>query len=69
MSDSISRVKFGTYGKQDGCVIIFYEGKGFEVKIMHRQFNPNGRIERDQIQTSIVESRIPVPKKSTVFQL
>ena len=66
--DVISHIKFGTYGRQDGCLIVFFDGKGFEVKIVHRLFNPNSKLERDPLETDIGDNRIPVPKKSTVFQ-
>lgn len=47
---------------------MFYEEKGFEVKIVHRQFNPNQKFSKDPIENEIVDSKIPVPKKSTLFQ-
>jgi hypothetical protein len=68
VEDIINRIKFGTYGRQEGCLIVFFQDKGFEVKIVHRLFNPSSKLERDPVDNDIGDSKIPVPKKSTVFQ-
>lgn len=37
--DIIYALKFGLFGREDGCLVIVYKNKGFDVKILARNFN------------------------------
>lgn len=69
LDDNLRLLKFGTYGRQEGCLIMFFEEKGFEVKIVHRLFNANQKISKDPVVNEIADSKIPVPKKTALFQI
>ena len=38
--------KFGTTARQENCLVLVYKDNGFEVKIMHRQWNPNVKYQK-----------------------
>ena len=31
-------MKFGKIGREDGCLVLLYENRGVEIKILQRQF-------------------------------
>lgn len=40
---------FGSFAKEENCLILMYENHGFEVLILHRQFNPKERYGSNKI--------------------
>lgn len=58
---------FGSFAKEENCVILMYESHGFEVLILHRQFNPkqNYGTNRKTVETT---KDITIPKKTTEFK-
>lgn len=59
-------VVWGSFAREECCLILLYENAGFEVLILHRQFNLK---EKYGSNKSIKEEyeNIPIPKKSNHF--
>ena len=41
IEDNVTGLRFGTFGREDGALIMLYKHKGLDVKILQRQFNIN----------------------------
>lgn len=37
--DVIAALRFGVFGREDGCLVLIYKKKGIDVKIIQRNFN------------------------------
>ena len=62
----LKHLKFGTCGRQENCLVLVYDQPhGFEVKIMHRQFNHNFKYEKAQLEKE--KDELQLPKVSNIF--
>jgi Bardet-Biedl syndrome 1 protein len=59
-------MRFGTFGREDGALIILYKKKGLDVKILQRQFNINSSA---ILASKMLEQDVPLnmPKKTKLF--
>lgn len=59
-------VVWGSFAREDNCLILLYENAGFEVLILHRQFNPKERYGSNRAPR-IEYDALPIPKKTNHF--
>jgi hypothetical protein len=59
-------VVWGSFAREDSCLILLYENAGFEVLILHRQFNPKEKYGTNKAP-SIDYEPLPLPKKTNHF--
>lgn len=59
-------VVWGSFAREECCLILLYENAGFEVLILHRQFSPKEKYGSNKALRQEYES-IPIPKKTNHF--
>lgn len=66
VGETINAMKFGTFGREEGCLVINTASGGLQAKVLQRQANLNGTSQRPGPP---IEQDIPlnVPKKTKLF--
>eukprot|EP01016_Furgasonia_blochmanni_P049513 TRINITY_DN7522_c0_g1_i5.p1 TRINITY_DN7522_c0_g1~~TRINITY_DN7522_c0_g1_i5.p1 ORF type:complete len:322 (-),score=59.99 TRINITY_DN7522_c0_g1_i5:21-986(-) len=66
LEDVATSLRFGVFGREDGCLVVVHKTKGIDVKILQRQFNINNYGARPaQLQDQDVP--LNLPKKTKLF--
>eukprot|EP01017_Pseudomicrothorax_dubius_P033491 TRINITY_DN4491_c0_g1_i1.p1 TRINITY_DN4491_c0_g1~~TRINITY_DN4491_c0_g1_i1.p1 ORF type:complete len:126 (+),score=22.75 TRINITY_DN4491_c0_g1_i1:229-606(+) len=64
--NAVTAIKFGTYGREEGSLLMVYKSKGLEVRMLSRSFNP-AEIRAAAEERTMICMQISIPKKTKRF--
>lgn len=69
IKDVIAGMKYGTFGREDGALVILYNRLGLDVKILQRQFNFSvGWLISNTYSLGLQSSSQPIPGARPTIQ-
>ena len=66
----IISITYGSFAREQNCLILLYEKDGFEVLITHRLFNPKEKYNPKilpKLEKAAPEKELAIPKKTSQF--
>lgn len=63
---NLYNIIWGSFAREEACLILLYENAGFEVLILHRLFKPTQKYGVNKAIDKQYQN-IPIPKKSSYF--